>query len=88
MEQPLFLPLPERGLCRGDPGQGQPLALREQVVVAHEGGGGFGVVAPVQQERQLLGGGVQLGRGLGAKFNGIFRHIAAFDSLHGGFSPS
>ena len=56
------------------------------MVVAHEGGGGFGVVAPVQQERQLLGGGVQLGCGLGAKFNGVFRHIAAFDSFHGGFN--
>ena len=60
----------------------------EQVVVAHKGGDGFGVIAPVQQERQLLGGGIQLDRGLGAKFNFVFRLIAAFDSFHGGFSPS
>ena len=88
MEQPLFLPLPERGLCRGDPGQGQPLALGEQMVVPHKGGGGLCIIAPVHQEQQLLGGGVQLARRLGAKLFFVLRLIAASDGFHSVLFPS
>lgn len=88
MDQPLFLPLPERGLCGGDPGQGQPLALGEQMVVPHKGGGGLGIIAPVCEEHQLLGGGVQLARRLGAKLFFVLRLIAAFDGFRSVLFPS
>ena len=87
MEQPLFLPLPERGLCGGDTGQGQPLALGEQMVVPHKGGGGLCIIAPIHQKNKLLGGGVQLARRLGAKLFFVLRLIAASDGFHSVLFP-
>ena len=83
------LPFPPalQGLLRGgDTGQGQPLALREKVVVADKGGGGLDIVPPVQEVKQLLEGGVQLSRRFGAEFGSVLRAVAAGNSLRGGSS--
>ena len=55
----------------------------------HPGGSPVRLPAPEGDGRHHPGPGrtVQLGRSLEAKFDGIFRHIAAFDSFHGEFSP-
>ena len=69
-------------LGRSYAGQGQPLALGEQVVVADKCGGGFDIITPVQQKYQFLPGRIQLLRCFGPKFHSILRFIASFDNFH------
>ena len=58
------------------------------MVVPHKGGGGLCIIAPVREEHQLLGSGVQLARRLGAKLFFVLRLIAASDGFHSVLFPS